>query len=60
MSTPIAALAIVLAIAIRARSSAPGSRSSTLVPVTEAREIARDAHGLTGDVTSRADRATPG
>src|SRR6266446_1584465 len=35
MSTPIAALAIVLAIAIRARSSASGGRSSTLVPVTK-------------------------
>src|SRR6266478_5393437 len=35
MSTPIAALAIVLAIAIRARSSASGGRSSTLVFVTK-------------------------
>src|SRR5256885_9945043 len=35
MSTPIAALAIVLAITIRARSSASGGRSVTLVPVTK-------------------------
>ena len=35
MSAPIAALAIVLAITIRARSSASGGRSSTLVPVTK-------------------------
>ena len=35
MSAPIAALAIVLAIAIRARSRASGGRSSTLVPVTK-------------------------
>ena len=35
MFAPIAALAIVLAITIRARSSASGGRSSTLVPVTK-------------------------
>jgi hypothetical protein len=34
MSAPIAALAIVLAIAMRARSSASGGRSETLVLVT--------------------------
>jgi hypothetical protein len=33
MSAPIAALAIVLAITMRARSSARGGRSFTLVPV---------------------------
>jgi len=35
MSAPIAALAIVLAITIRARSSASGGNSLTLVPVTK-------------------------
>jgi len=57
MSAPIAALAIVLAITIRARSSASGGRSSTLVPV---RNFASSpAMLIAADVNASADPATP-
>jgi len=58
MSAPIAALAIVLAITIRARSGASRGRSSTLVPVTNFASSL--AMLIAADVNRLADPTPPG